>query len=57
MEQLGKDGWKPVDDTFETTTAGTEVWVWKMLSKPLKKGELDLGTTINLQTPLIFIFK
>ena len=57
LEQLGKDGWKPVDDTFETTTAGTEVWAWKMLSKPLKKGELDLGTTINLRTPLIFIFK
>jgi hypothetical protein len=57
LGELGKDGWKPVDDTFETTTAGKEVWVWKMFSKSLKKGELDLATTINLRAPLIFIFK
>jgi hypothetical protein len=57
LAEVEKSGWKPVDDTFETTTAGTEVWQWKMFSKPLKKGELNLETTINLRAPLIFIFK
>ena len=38
FHRLEEQGWKPIDDIFESTTTGTEKWLWRVLSKPIKAG-------------------
>ncbi len=57
FEKLAKEGWTAVDGGFETTTPPREVWRWKVLRKPIKKGEVNLAIDVVVNATVLFIFK
>lgn len=46
FRKLEEQGWKPIDDVFESTTTGTEEWRWRVVSKPIKA-----GTALQFRNP------
>jgi len=58
LKRLTMAGWSAVDETFATTTAGTEVWQWKLFSVAVKKGSVELPPAGGVRgDQLLFIFK